>query len=47
LTESLDHLTLAPEIVSRGVALKSFVTAFSLVFEVTQRPWRAAAHVRA
>jgi glycosyltransferase involved in cell wall biosynthesis len=42
LTESLDHLTLAPEIVSRGVALKSFVAAFSLVFEVTQRPWRAA-----
>lgn len=40
--EGLDHLTLAPEIVSRGVALKSFVAAFSLVFEVTQRPWRAS-----
>ena len=38
----LDHLTLSPEIISRGVALKSFVAAFSLVFEVTQRPWRAA-----
>jgi glycosyltransferase involved in cell wall biosynthesis len=41
--ESLDHLALAPEIVfSRGVALKSFVAAFVLVFEVTQKPWRAA-----
>jgi glycosyltransferase involved in cell wall biosynthesis len=40
--EGLDHLTLAPEIVSRGVALKSLVAAFALVFEVTQRPWRAA-----
>lgn len=40
--EGLDHLTLAPEIVSHGVALKSFVAAFSLVFEVTQRPWRAS-----
>ncbi|HSK99059.1 MAG TPA: glycosyltransferase [Rubrobacteraceae bacterium] len=38
----LDHLTLAPEIVSRGVALKSFVATFVLVFEVTQRPWRAS-----
>jgi glycosyltransferase involved in cell wall biosynthesis len=42
MSEDLDHLTLAPEIVSRGVALKSFVAAFSLIFEVTQRPWRAA-----
>jgi glycosyltransferase involved in cell wall biosynthesis len=42
LRENLDHLTLASEIISRGVALKSFVAAFSLVFEVTQRPWRAA-----
>jgi glycosyltransferase involved in cell wall biosynthesis len=40
--EGLDHLTLAPELVSRGVALKSFVAAFVLVFEVTQRPWRAS-----
>lgn len=40
--EGLDHLTLAPEIVSRGVALKSFVATFVLVFEVTQRPWRAS-----
>jgi len=40
--EGLDHLTLATEIVSRGVALKAFVAAFVLVFEVTQRPWRAA-----
>ncbi len=42
LNENLDHLTLAPELVSRGVALKSFVAAFTLVFEVTQRPWRAS-----
>jgi cellulose synthase/poly-beta-1,6-N-acetylglucosamine synthase-like glycosyltransferase len=40
--ERLDHLTLATEIISRGVGLRSFVAAFVLVFEVTQRPWRAA-----
>ena len=40
--EGLDHLTLAPEIVSPGVALKSLVAAFALIFEATQRPWRAA-----
>ena len=37
----LDHLTLAPELLSHGVALKSFVTSFTFVFGVTQRPWRA------
>ena len=42
LDEDFDHLAIAPEIVSQGVALKSFVAAFSLVFEVTQRPWRAS-----
>lgn len=42
VSEDLDHLTLAPEIVSRGVALRSFVAVFTLVFEVTQRPWRAS-----
>jgi glycosyltransferase involved in cell wall biosynthesis len=41
-SERLDHLTLATEIISRGIALRSFVAAFILVFEVTQRPWRAA-----
>jgi hypothetical protein len=41
LNEDLDHLTLSPELISRGVALKSFVAAFVLVFGVTQRPWRA------
>ncbi|HVD35333.1 MAG TPA: glycosyltransferase [Rubrobacter sp.] len=41
LAEDLDHLTLSPELVSRGVALKSFVAAFVLIFGVTQRPWRA------
>jgi hypothetical protein len=42
LSENLDHLTLAPELLSQGVALKSFVTAFTFVFGVTQRPWRAS-----
>lgn len=38
----LDHLVLAPEIVARGVALKSFVTVFAFLFEVSQRPWRVS-----
>jgi glycosyltransferase involved in cell wall biosynthesis len=42
LDEGFDHLALAPELVSRGTVLKSFVAAFSLVFEVTQRPWRVS-----
>lgn len=41
LNENLDHLTLAPELISRGAALKSFVAAFTFIFGVTQRPWRA------
>jgi cellulose synthase/poly-beta-1,6-N-acetylglucosamine synthase-like glycosyltransferase len=40
IDEELDHLTLPPEIVCRGVLLRSFVAAFTLVFEMTQRPWR-------
>ena len=40
--EGFDHLTLAPELVSEGAALKSFVAAFVLVFETTQRPWRVS-----
>ncbi len=40
--EGLDHLTLPPEIVCRSVLLRSFVAAFTLVFEMTQRPWRAS-----
>jgi cellulose synthase/poly-beta-1,6-N-acetylglucosamine synthase-like glycosyltransferase len=40
IDNGLDHLTLPPEIVSRGVLLQSFVAAFTLVFEMTQRPWR-------
>jgi hypothetical protein len=36
----LDHLTLPPEIVCKSVLLRSFVAAFTLVFEMTQRPWR-------
>jgi cellulose synthase/poly-beta-1,6-N-acetylglucosamine synthase-like glycosyltransferase len=42
VNEGLDHLALAPELVSRGTALKSFVAAFVLAFEVTQRPWRVS-----
>jgi hypothetical protein len=38
--EDLDHLTLTPELISRGVALKNFVATLVLVFEITQRPWR-------
>jgi len=37
LSEDLDHLTLSPELISRGVALKGFVADFVLVFGVTQR----------
>lgn len=37
----LDHLTLFPEIVSRGVLLEGFVAIFTLVFLIGQRPWRA------
>jgi cellulose synthase/poly-beta-1,6-N-acetylglucosamine synthase-like glycosyltransferase len=36
----LDHLTMPPEIVCRSVLLRSFVAAFTLVFEMTQKPWR-------
>jgi cellulose synthase/poly-beta-1,6-N-acetylglucosamine synthase-like glycosyltransferase len=39
-SNGLDHLTLPPEIVCRTVLLRSFVAAFTLVFEMTQRPWR-------
>src|SRR5215207_9938701 len=42
LDERLDHLTLPPEIVCRGVLLRSFVAAFTLNFEKTQRPWRVS-----
>jgi hypothetical protein len=38
--KGLDHLTLPPEILCRSVLLRSFVAAFTLVFEMTQRPWR-------
>jgi glycosyltransferase involved in cell wall biosynthesis len=36
----LDHLTLAPEILSRGTLLGGFIAAFELIFVMTQRPWR-------
>jgi cellulose synthase/poly-beta-1,6-N-acetylglucosamine synthase-like glycosyltransferase len=39
-SSGLDHLTLPPEIVCRSVLLRSFVATFTLVFEMTQRPWR-------
>jgi cellulose synthase/poly-beta-1,6-N-acetylglucosamine synthase-like glycosyltransferase len=41
-SNGLDHLTLPPEIVCKGVLLRSFVAAFTLVFEITQRPWRVS-----
>ena len=40
INNGLDHLTLPPKIVSRGVLLQSFVAAFTLVFDMTQRPCR-------
>jgi glycosyltransferase involved in cell wall biosynthesis len=40
IDDGLDHLTLPPEILCRTVLLRSFVAAFTLVFEMTQRPWR-------
>jgi glycosyltransferase involved in cell wall biosynthesis len=42
IEEELDHLTLPPEIVCRGVLLRSFVAAFTIIFEITQRPWRVS-----
>jgi glycosyltransferase involved in cell wall biosynthesis len=41
-SNGLDHLTMPPEILCRSVLLRSFVAAFTLVFEMTQRPWRAS-----
>ena len=41
IDNGLDHLTMPPEILCRSVLLRSFVAAFTLVFEITQRPWRA------
>src|SRR5829696_5031817 len=38
IDSGLDHLTLPPEILCKGILLRSFVTAFTLVFEMTQRP---------
>jgi len=37
----LDHLTLAPEILSRRTLLGGFVATFESIFVMTQRPWRA------
>jgi cellulose synthase/poly-beta-1,6-N-acetylglucosamine synthase-like glycosyltransferase len=50
IDNGLDHLTMPPEIVCGSVPLRSFVAAFTLVFEMTQRPWlvsdpRAQEHV--
>jgi hypothetical protein len=39
--KGLHHLTLSPEILAGGVLLKGFVAAFTLIFTMTQRPWRA------
>ena len=40
IDNGLDHLTMPPEIVCKSVLLRSFVAAFTLIFEMTQRPWR-------
>jgi glycosyltransferase involved in cell wall biosynthesis len=37
----LDHLTLAPEILSRRMLLGGFVATFELIFVSVGRPWRA------
>jgi cellulose synthase/poly-beta-1,6-N-acetylglucosamine synthase-like glycosyltransferase len=37
----LDHLTLAPEILSSGALLGGFVATFELIFVSVGRPWRA------
>jgi cellulose synthase/poly-beta-1,6-N-acetylglucosamine synthase-like glycosyltransferase len=42
IDNGLDHLTLPPEILCKGILLRSFVAAFTLVFEMTQRPWRVS-----
>ena len=42
IEEEWDHLTLVPDILCRGVLLRGFVAVFALVFEITQRPWRAS-----
>jgi glycosyltransferase involved in cell wall biosynthesis len=39
IDNELDYLTLPPEIVYRSVLLRSSVAAFTLVFDMTQRPW--------
>jgi len=41
IDNGLDHLTMPPEIVCKSVLLRSFVAAFTLVFEMTQKPWLA------
>jgi glycosyltransferase involved in cell wall biosynthesis len=40
-SNGLHHLTLPPEIISRGALLRAFVAAFTMIFMMTQRPWRA------
>jgi cellulose synthase/poly-beta-1,6-N-acetylglucosamine synthase-like glycosyltransferase len=42
IDNGLDHLTLPPEILCKGILLRSFVAAFTLIFEMTQRPWRVS-----
>jgi cellulose synthase/poly-beta-1,6-N-acetylglucosamine synthase-like glycosyltransferase len=39
--EELDHLAVAPGLLSRGVAMELFSTSFALVFAQLIRPWRA------
>lgn len=37
----LDHLTLSPEVLSRGTLLGAFVATFALIFTLVARPWLA------
>jgi glycosyltransferase involved in cell wall biosynthesis len=39
--QSLDHLTLAPQVRAPGAMLKIFVAGFSVFFSIFTRPWKA------
>jgi cellulose synthase/poly-beta-1,6-N-acetylglucosamine synthase-like glycosyltransferase len=39
INRDLDHVTLVPDLLSRGVMMESFVVAFQIAFSLSQRPW--------
>ncbi|QIN79158.1 glycosyltransferase [Rubrobacter marinus] len=39
--DGLDHLTLSPDVLSRGTLLSAFVATFYLIFTLVARPWLA------